>query len=102
MTGDDVTAFLADVRMQAEDHHLVPAHMVLPLLTFADAALKLADDWDAESDRLGDEAEKPGAAVRAVMLAGQAVAYRDAAVDLREAITAALAGTQLSEDGNHG
>jgi hypothetical protein len=42
--GDPVAAFLADTRMQAEDHHLVPAGMVLPLLAAFDAVLKLADE----------------------------------------------------------
>jgi hypothetical protein len=35
------TAFLADVRMQADDHHLVPAAMVYPLLGAVEAVLKL-------------------------------------------------------------
>lgn len=97
MPDDPVTAFLAGVRMQAEDHHLVPAGMVLPLLAFAEAVLKLADEWDAESDHLdglaergdGDEEGRP-------VMAGQAIAYHDAAVDLREAIAAALAGEEAN------
>jgi hypothetical protein len=33
-------AFIADVRMQADDHHLVPASMVYPLLGAVEAVLK--------------------------------------------------------------
>lgn len=98
MPDDPATAFLADVRMQAEDHHLVPAGMVLPLLAFAEAVLKLADDWDAEARGIFLEAARTADAGEV----GAASALQSSAADLREAITAALAGTQLSEDGNHG
>lgn len=48
MAGDDVTAFLDDVQAQAEDHHLVPESMVLPLVAALRTALKEAGDFEAD------------------------------------------------------
>jgi hypothetical protein len=48
MTDDPVAAFLADVRMQAEDHHLVPGADALRLAAALEAVLGLAADWKAE------------------------------------------------------
>jgi len=63
------------------------------LLKAAEAALKAADDWDAESDRLDDLADKPGTDEEArPVLSGEAQGYSDCAAGLREAITTALTG----------
>ena len=40
-TPDPVSAYLADVRMQADDHHLVPAADVYPLLAALEAVLEM-------------------------------------------------------------
>ena len=47
MAGDDVTAFLDDVQAQAEDHHLVPGAMALPLVAALRKVLKEAGDFEA-------------------------------------------------------
>lgn len=81
---------------EADSAFIAAARADVPrLLKAVEAALKLADDWDAESDHLDDLAERgDGDEEGRPVMAGQAIAYHDAAVDLREAITAALAGTR--------
>lgn len=61
------------------------------LVAFAEAVLKLADEWDAESDARDDESERPGADEEgALVLRGQAITYHECAGELREAVTATL------------
>lgn len=89
--------YLAEtVRTRDDAEFIVTARTAMPRLVAAvDAALKLADDWDAESDHLDDLAERSdGDEEGRPVMAGQAIAYHDAAVDLREAVTAALAGKE--------
>ncbi len=104
MATDAVAAFLADVRMQAEDHHLVPEGMVLPLVVAVEAALKLAGEWEQDARYLDARAEQATAGERtaSVMLSGRAQAKKDDADELRTRITAALTGPQPGEDGEHG
>jgi hypothetical protein len=78
-TDDPEAAFLADTRMQAEDHHLVPASMVLPLLEALESVLTLADDWTEGSYSSSSALDEDRAWVRAACGA-----------KVREAITAAL------------
>jgi len=72
-------AFLADVRMQADDHHLVPAAMVYPLLGAVEAVLKLAADAREVRDYSGPT------------LAGRLVGWDLDPARVREAITRELA-----------
>ena len=62
--------------------------------------LKLADDWDTDAKKLEGRSEflfERGDETAAVMLDGRSQARKDGARQLREAITAALAGSQLGE-----
>lgn len=83
MADDPLTAFLADVRMQAEDHKLVPAHMVLPLLAAVGAVLKLTDEFDVVPPHFLDDVT---------------AARRGVALRFREAVTATLTGPQPGEE----
>src|SRR5512135_2882039 len=72
----------------------------VPVLVAAlEAALDLADDWDAESDNLDDLAERPGADDEgAPIMSGQAIAYHNCAEALREAITREITGKGESDE----
>lgn len=91
-----VAAFLADIRMQAEDHPLVPSGGVLRLLAAVDVALLLPAEWRRESEALRDAAGKvweyaPDAAgVR--LKHAYAAGYAECAKALEAAITKALNG----------
>jgi hypothetical protein len=52
---DELEAALAEIREQADNYHLVPAAMVLPLLAAINDILDLADGWTRES-QAGDGA----------------------------------------------
>jgi len=57
------------------------------------AALKLADEWAAESDELDGLAEKPGTDEEGrPVMQGEAIGYHTCALELREAITRELTG----------
>ncbi len=104
MATDAVAAFLADVRMQAEDHHLVPEGMVYPLVAAVEAALRLADEWEQDARYLDAAADgdRSASAASRTLLSGRAQAKKDDADELRTRITAALTGPQPGEDGEHG
>lgn len=72
MADDKVTAALDDIRMQAEDHGLVPAADVFRLLGALDAALALPAQWQR--------------------FAAAGDAEDECATELREAISRALLG----------
>lgn len=83
----------------ADAEFIIAARTAFPLLLAAvEAALKLADDWDAEARGILLEAARTADAGEV----GAASALQSSAADLRAAITAELAGTQPGEDGNHG
>ena len=46
---EDLTAFLADVRMQAEDHHLVPGADALRLVAALEEVLELAGKLEPQA-----------------------------------------------------
>jgi hypothetical protein len=94
---DAVTAFLADVRMQAEDHHLVPAGMVLPLVAAVEAVPALAGKWEKEAARLDGISEGSTDPQQRAAISMRAQAFEECARDLREAVTAALTGPQPGE-----
>jgi hypothetical protein len=95
-TPDPVATYLADVRMQAEDHHLVPGADALALVAAVEAVLKLAGEWDqsaAQLDEMAVRAAARGAAeFRTEVLAATAQRLRDCAVAHREAISRELLG----------
>jgi hypothetical protein len=112
---DDLTSTLADIRerqalasdaslgfSRMEERHaalIKVAYEDVPLLLAAvEAALKEADEWDAEARGIFLEAARTADAGEV----GAASALQSAAADLRAAITAALGGTQQSEDAGHG
>lgn len=69
------------------------------LVAGLEAALKLAGEWSTESDCLDDLAGEPGTDEEGrPVLEGQASAYHECAGELREAITAALAGEENDHD----
>jgi hypothetical protein len=86
-SADGIAAPGATAEKSARD---VPA-----LLGAVERLLEVADDWTAESDELDDLAEKPGTDEEGrPIMQGQAMAYSSCAQDLRETITAALAGKE--------
>lgn len=101
--GDDPAAFLSDVRMQAEDHHLVPAADVLPLVAFTEAVLKKATEFERDAaaarKRARDHVARGDgyAAAFAEGAEGTAEALKGCARSFRETIARALAGEEAGD-----
>jgi hypothetical protein len=108
---DDLTQFLDLIRSDADQESMThdpedcadwrnscTAHNTMRLVAMVKATLELAGEFDTESDQYDDLSEKPGTDEEGRPLhAGQAIAYRECAADLREAITRELAGSQPGE-----
>jgi hypothetical protein len=91
---DRAASTVAEIRDRNIDAYADGSTSDIPrLIKAVEAALKLAGDWESESDELDNEAERPGTDDEAAPICrGEAIAYHSCAADLREAITAALAG----------
>ena len=71
------------------------------LLAAIDAALKVADEWDALAKKLESRSEflfERSGETAAVMLDGRSQAHKDCARALREAISRELTGQETGDD----
>ena len=97
MEPDRLAAYLADARMQAEDHGLSPASEVLPMIAALERALALTDEWEKAAAMAFEREEHaaatglPGTAAR---MSGRRHAQEDCVKALRVAISAELLGEE--------
>lgn len=108
---DDLSAILSGIRERgyrngatgAECARLSDSAAVdVPVLLAAiDAALKVADEWDAQAKKLESRSEflfERSGETAAVMLDGRSQAHKDCARALREAISRELTGQETGDD----